>query len=70
MHFIRNAKKKREKRARKALQEGRPIGVRGRPPLIDKESEEVIHHIIMEDAKIGIFHDLLWLEQMVFTVFA
>jgi hypothetical protein len=65
MIFFREAIKKRDDRAKKAKKEGRVPGKTGRPPINDTESDDVILKEIVKDAKVGIFHDLKWLENIV-----
>jgi hypothetical protein len=58
--------RKRQIRAQNAIKEGRTPGVVGRPPVIDKEADEIITNMIVRDADEGNYHDLYWLKEMVF----
>jgi hypothetical protein len=62
LFFLREALKKRRKRAERALKEGRSPGLPGRPGLTDCEVEDDIVKRITSDANDGIFHDVksLW----------
>jgi hypothetical protein len=65
-YFHRNALKKRKLREKKALLEGRQPGINGRPTFVDDESKDIILKSILEDADNGIFHDIKWLEEIVY----
>jgi hypothetical protein len=57
--------RKRQYRAKKAIEEGRLPGIPGRPGLTDYESEKFIISKIREHADFGVFHEIGWLAEMV-----
>jgi hypothetical protein len=61
--------RKREKRAEKAKEEGRLPGINGRPPIFDKEADDIVSKKIFEDANEGIYHDISWVKEMVCLIF-
>jgi hypothetical protein len=64
-----NAIKLRERRSSKAKKSRRCVGQNGRPPCCEDKANEVIYQLIVEDADNGIFHNIPWLQILVFVFF-
>jgi hypothetical protein len=60
------AKKMRELRKKKAIREGRDVGVKGRPKIISSDSADFIVNKIKEDANNCVFHNVDWVQNPVF----
>jgi hypothetical protein len=62
------AKQMRELRRKRALEAGRDVGAKGRPKVITRDSSIILENKIKEDANIGMFHNVEWIQDLVFLV--
>jgi hypothetical protein len=65
---IKNAERMVKYRAKIAMDQGREIGVNGRPTILSENEKEYINYRIYIDSLNGLFHPLKWLVQLVCSV--